>query len=119
METEYREQHSGPEELALVPVPTSHFPSSLLSLPYLFGIIVRLPALLTLMAIDVSGDMSDNGGQSVTLVLCGSLVHSKHLVHTSCMQGTVFYFNSFLQQSHEGYYSYPNFTQEKTGALWN
>ena len=34
--------------------------------------------------------MSDNGGQPITLVLCDSLVHDRHLVHTSCMPGTVF-----------------------------
>ena len=34
--------------------------------------------------------MSDNGGQPITLILCDSFVHNRHLVLTSCMPGTVF-----------------------------
>ena len=41
--------------------------------------------------------MSDNGGQPITLILCDSFVHNRHLVLTSCMPGTVFCCCSFAK----------------------
>lgn len=66
-------------------------PASSLSLPNWFGVAVRLPAVLTSMVLDVPGGHSDDRGQPITLILCGSFVHCKHLVHTFCMPSTVLF----------------------------